>query len=119
MIIGEEFPCHTPSLVSQSPPNYVSPPEVKTSPEPQGVSWPRPRMQVGWEGVGNCRGAAAPARQTLRVYLLLLEQDHTYVQVCLSNKTGIVGVLLADQTASGCYVIDLTTVAELYRQAFI
>jgi hypothetical protein len=35
-----------------------------------GVSWPRPRLQVGWECEGKCRGAYAPARQTLRVYLL-------------------------------------------------
>jgi hypothetical protein len=45
-------------------------------------------------------------------FLPEVEQDHTYVQVCLSNKTSIVGVLLANQTASGCYVIDLTTVAK-------
>ncbi len=85
--------------------------DVKTSPEPQGVSWPRPRMQVGWEREGNCRGAAAPARQTLRMYLLP-EVAPTHVQVYLSNQTGVVGVLRADQTESGCYVADLTTVAE-------
>ena len=70
-------------------------------------------MQVSWEGVGNCRGAAAPARQTLRVYLLPeVEHDHTHLQVCLSNQTGVVRVLRADRTESGCYVADLTTVAE-------
>jgi hypothetical protein len=45
--------------------------DAKASPVPQvGVSWPRPSLQVGWEREGECRGADAPARQTLRVYLL-------------------------------------------------
>ncbi len=70
-------------------------------------------MQIGRERVRKCRGAEAPARQTLRVYLLPeVEQAQTHVQVCLSNQTGVVGVLRADRTESGCYVADLTMVAE-------
>jgi hypothetical protein len=76
-----------------------------------GVLWPRPRLQVGWECEGECRGAYAPARQTLRVYLLPeAVQAHTYVRVCLSNQTGNAVVLRADRTASGCYIVDLATV---------
>jgi hypothetical protein len=54
---------------------------AKASPVPQvEVSWPRPRLQVGWESEGECKGADAPARQTLRVYLLPNEEQvHTYV----------------------------------------
>ncbi len=37
------------------------------------------------------------------------EQAQTHVQV--SNQTGVVGVLRANQTASGCYIVDLTTLA--------
>lgn len=92
--------------------------DTMASPVPQGgVSWPRPRMQVGWEREGECGGADAPARQTLRVCLLPeVEQAHTYVRVCLSNQTGNAAVLRADRTASGCYVVDLTTLAERLGQ---
>jgi hypothetical protein len=87
--------------------------DVKTSPVTQGVSWPRPRMQIGRDRVRKCRGAEAPARQTLRVYLLPeVEQAQAHVQVCLTNQTGVVGVLRADRSESGCYVADLTTVAK-------
>jgi hypothetical protein len=84
---------------------------------PQGrVAWPRPRMQVGWEREGDCKGADAPARQTLRVYLLPNEeQAHTSVRVCLS-QTGNVVVLRADRTESGCYMVDLATIAERLGQ---
>ncbi len=70
-------------------------------------------MQIGRERVHKCRGADTPAHQTLRVYLLPeVEQAQTHVHVCMSNQTGVVGVLRADRTESGCYVADLTTVAE-------
>ncbi len=41
---------------------------------------------------------------------------HTCVQVCLSNSTDKVGVLHADRRASGCYVVDLTTMAKCLSQ---
>ncbi len=91
--------------------------DVKASLVPQGVSWPRPRLQVGWKRVRKCRGAEAPARQTLRVYLLPEgEQAQTHVQVCVINQTGVVGVLRAYRTVSGCYVVDLNTLAERLGQ---
>jgi hypothetical protein len=53
----------------------------------------------------------------LRVYLLPEEeQAHTYVQVCLRNQTDNVAVLRADRRASGCYVVDLTMMAERLGQ---
>jgi hypothetical protein len=92
--------------------------DAEASPVPQrGISWPRPRMQVGWEREGECKGADAPARQTLRVYLLPNEeQSHTSVRVCLSNQTGNAAVLRADRTESGCYVVDLAKIAERLGQ---
>ncbi len=92
----------------------ISGADEKTSLVPQGgVSWPRPRMQVGGEGKSDCGGADAPVRQTLRVYLLPEAiQALTYVRVCLSNQTGNAAVLRADRTASGCYVVDLAMVTE-------
>jgi hypothetical protein len=80
------------------------------------VSWPRPRLQVGWECEGEC-GGDAPARQTLRVYLMPKEEEaHTYVQVYLSNQKGHAAMLRADRTASGCYVVDLATITECLGQ---
>lgn len=90
---------------------------AEASPVPQGVSWTRPRMQVVRERMGECRGEDAPVGHTLRVYLLPEEEHaHTYVQVCLSNQAGSAGVLRADRRASGCYIVDLTTIAELLGQ---
>ena len=88
--------------------------DAKASPLPQGgVALPRPRMQVGWEREGECRGTDDPVGQTLHVYLLPKEeQAHTCVQVCLGN----VAVLRADRRASGCYVVDLTMMAERLGQ---
>ena len=51
--------------------------------------------------MGKCRGAGLPK----------VEQAHTHVQVCLTNQTGIAGVLDADPTA----VFDLTTIAKRLR----
>ncbi len=80
------------------------------------VSWPRPRLQVGWECEGEC-GGDAPARQTLRVYLMPEEEEaHTYVQVYLSNQKGHAAMLRADRTASGCFVVDLATITECLGQ---
>ncbi len=48
---------------------------------PQGVSWPRPRLQVGWERVGESRGADSRG-QTLRV-CLLFEKRPTQLLKCV------------------------------------
>ncbi len=107
----------TDALPTPSPTRH-DPTVAEASPVPQrGISWPRPRMQVGWEREGERKGADAPACQTLCVYLLPNEeQAYTSVRVCLSNQTGNVAVLRADRTESGCYMVDLATIDERLGQ---
>jgi hypothetical protein len=105
--------------IPMASPTHHNPTDAKASPVPQGgVEWPWPCMQVGWECEGECRGADAPVGLTLSVYLLPKEEHtHTYVQVCLGNQIGNVVVLCADRRRLlGCYVVDLTTMAECLGQ---